>query len=107
MLTLVPGDLLYLPRGTVHQALTPAGGAASLHLTVSVDRRQTWRDMLELGLMGALETAAANNLAFRRTLPREHLGYMGALHSDSADARRPDFNRMAHALLQQVRIAHF
>jgi len=102
VLTLVPGDLLYLPRGTVHQAFTPAGGAASLHLTVSVSRRHTWRDMLELGLLGALETAAATNLAFRRTLPREHLGYMGALHSDSADARRADFSRMAHALLQQV-----
>jgi len=101
-LTLSPGDLLYLPRGTVHQARTPPGGPASLHLTVSVSRRHTWRDLLELGLMGALETAAASNVAFRRALPRQHLSYVGAMHSDSTDPRRAEFAQQAHALLSQV-----
>jgi len=99
---LKPGDLLYLPRGTVHQAFTPAGGAASLHLTVSISRRHTWRDLLELGLAGALEEAAAADVTWRRALPREYESFMGVLHSDRADARRAQFSQMAHGLLQRL-----
>uniref|UniRef100_S4RFQ1 Bifunctional lysine-specific demethylase and histidyl-hydroxylase n=1 Tax=Petromyzon marinus TaxID=7757 RepID=S4RFQ1_PETMA len=33
--TLRAGDLLYFPRGTIHQADTPAGGCHSTHLTIS------------------------------------------------------------------------
>ncbi|XP_060990266.1 ribosomal oxygenase 2 isoform X1 [Dama dama] len=33
--TLKPGDLLYFPRGTIHQAATPDGLAHSTHVTVS------------------------------------------------------------------------
>ena len=43
--TLHPGDLVYLPRGVVHQALTQEG-THSLHLTFSTYQRHTWRDML-------------------------------------------------------------
>ncbi|KAI2530545.1 RIOX2 isoform 6, partial [Pan troglodytes] len=32
---LKPGDLLYFPRGTIHQADTPAGLAHSTHVTIS------------------------------------------------------------------------
>lgn len=46
---LEPGDLLYLPRGTIHQAASlPA--AHSLHLTVSADYRRSWADLLEASL---------------------------------------------------------
>lgn len=44
-LTLHPGDLLYLPRGVVHQALAQESGH-SLHLTFSTYQRHTWRDLL-------------------------------------------------------------
>ncbi|XP_027488243.1 ribosomal oxygenase 2-like [Corapipo altera] len=30
-----PGDLLYLPRGTIHQADTPLGTSHSTHVTIS------------------------------------------------------------------------
>lgn len=33
--TLKPGDLLYFPRGTIHQADTPPGLAHSTHVTIS------------------------------------------------------------------------
>lgn len=46
---LAPGDLLYLPRGTIHQAES-LPGAASLHLTVSADHRRSWADLLEASL---------------------------------------------------------
>ena len=44
-LTLHAGDLLYLPRGVVHQALAQADGH-SLHLTFSTYQRHTWRELL-------------------------------------------------------------
>ncbi|PSN44531.1 hypothetical protein C0J52_14684 [Blattella germanica] len=44
--TLEPGDLLYFPRGTVHQATT-VPGTHSLHITLSCHQRNTWGDLLE------------------------------------------------------------
>ena len=43
--TLQPGDMLYLPRGTVHQAQS-LPEEHSLHLTVSSDQRCSWVDFL-------------------------------------------------------------
>lgn len=37
------GDLLYFPRGTIHQASTPAGVDHSTHLTLSTYQR-TYED---------------------------------------------------------------
>lgn len=34
-LLLQPGDLLYFPRGTIHQADTPSGVQHSTHITIS------------------------------------------------------------------------
>ena len=38
---LKPGDLLYMPRGTVHQAAS-LPGSHSLHLTLSAFQQRTW-----------------------------------------------------------------
>jgi lysine-specific demethylase/histidyl-hydroxylase NO66 len=59
--TLRPGDLLYIPRGYIHDAL--AGSEASLHLTYAVmpyDARLIFR---------LLEPLAAQQAAFRAYLP--------------------------------------
>lgn len=42
---LQPGDLLYLPRGTLHQA-EALPEEHSLHLTVSANQQKTWLDFL-------------------------------------------------------------
>ena len=42
---LQPGDLLYLPRGAIHQA-EALPESHSLHLTVSANQRRTWLDLL-------------------------------------------------------------
>ena len=112
--TMHPGDIMYLPRGTIHHAIS-GSGAASLHLTVSISRLHTWRDLLEVAFRGALETASANDPTFRRAPPRGHLEYMGIIHSDEADQvgeqdsepdsraqRRAAFSREASRLMTQV-----
>ncbi len=43
------GDLLYFPRGFVHQAMSTRG-APSLHVTVSTGHRNAWGDYLERAL---------------------------------------------------------
>ena len=53
---LEPGDLMYMPRGTIHEAFCIANDddeegkgddEASLHLTISVNQRNTFADILE------------------------------------------------------------
>jgi ribosomal protein L16 Arg81 hydroxylase len=56
------GDMLYMPRGVVHEALT--GAEESLHLTVGVNVL-TWRTLLE----DVLQLASEGDVAFRRALP--------------------------------------
>jgi ribosomal protein L16 Arg81 hydroxylase len=56
------GDLLYIPRGHVHEAFTSE--RESLHLTVGVNVHR-WVDLLQQ----ALASAASADVAFRRSLP--------------------------------------
>ena len=110
--TLRPGELLYLPRGCIHQAVS--GTSDSLHATVSTCRQHSWRDLVELALHGALEEAAAEQLALRRSLPRDFLSFMGVQHAggggDDGEAdnggdggrQRAAFERQLTALVADV-----
>ncbi|KAI7793428.1 putative bifunctional lysine-specific demethylase and histidyl-hydroxylase MINA-like, partial [Triplophysa rosa] len=40
------GDLLYFPRGTIHQANTPSGVDHSTHLTLSTYQNTSWGDFM-------------------------------------------------------------
>jgi len=105
-----PGDVLYLPRGWIHQADTvarpahmvkvPSSGSGgkgmsvskdsdaqgprghSLHLTVSAMQNWCWADFLEILIPEALEAAAASDksISLREGLPRNFLSYMGTMH---------------------------
>jgi len=59
--TMQPGDVLYLPRGQYHDALT--GSQASLHVTFGVS------PATGLALFKLLETAVTQESAFRAYLP--------------------------------------
>jgi ribosomal protein L16 Arg81 hydroxylase len=41
---LMPGDLFYFPRGTIHQAETPSGLDHSIHLTINTYQNNSWED---------------------------------------------------------------
>jgi JmjC domain len=60
-LVLEPGDMLYMPRGWLHQALT--SDTDSLHLTIGVNA-YTWLDALTAAL-----DACADDVEFRRSVP--------------------------------------
>jgi lysine-specific demethylase/histidyl-hydroxylase NO66 len=83
-----PGDVLYMPRGWIHQAHTPSTSVAnekdghSLHLTISAMQTWAWGDLLDMVMPEALEAAAASDTttSLREGLPRNFLSYMGAVH---------------------------
>ena len=81
---LEPGDLLYMPRGTVHQACC-VPGAHSLHVTISTNQFNTWADVLELAFPQALQAAVAEVPALRRCPPPDLLDALGV----AASARTP------------------
>ncbi len=64
-----------LPAGTIHQAES-LPGAHSLHLTLSVNQRNTWADFLKVLLPRAVQLAAEEDPDLRRAMPREYMTYM-------------------------------
>ncbi|XP_036590397.1 ribosomal oxygenase 1 [Trichosurus vulpecula] len=98
---LEPGDLLYFPRGFIHQAVCEPG-VHSLHLTLSTFQRNSWGDLLEPLLPAALQAAMEEDVEFRRGLPRDYLDYMGVQHSESGDPRRGPFLEKVQRLLARL-----
>lgn len=78
-ITMQPGDILYLPRGQYHDAIT--GASASLHVTFGLE------PATGLSLFSLLESLAGRDSRFRAYLPdasqehllREHLAQLGKL----------------------------
>jgi lysine-specific demethylase/histidyl-hydroxylase NO66 len=92
-ITLEEGDLLYMPRGWIHQACTlKENNEHSLHLTVSAMQQWAWVDLLEMVMPEALEAAADNESSaiLRQGLPRGFLDYMGAIYEEPSDEKLPD-----------------
>lgn len=100
-----PGDVLYMPRGWIHQAetvsrptssTTPSSSSSSnallpdkhsLHLTISAMQNWCWADYLEVLMPVALESAISSDksTSLREGLPRNFLHYMGTMHQMDDD----------------------
>lgn len=79
-----PGDSLYAPRGTIHQCVSLAN-AASMHVTVSLNLRSSWGNLIRTALNQACTAAFRGNLSLRMSLPRHFHEYMGVMHKPSED----------------------
>jgi bifunctional lysine-specific demethylase and histidyl-hydroxylase NO66 len=93
-IVLETGDMLYMPRGWIHQACTiPNDGSKpehSLHLTISAMQQWAWADYMEILLPEALQAAInAPSTLLRDGLPPRFLDYMGAMH-DNREELIPD-----------------
>lgn len=95
------GDLLYMPRGFIHEAQS-SPDTHSLHITISANQHNTWSDFFKLMLPGALQVATEEDLEFRRTMPRDYLRTMGIMYSDSRSAARDKFLEMASKLFDKL-----
>ncbi|NXV88490.1 ribosomal oxygenase 1 [Calonectris borealis] len=95
------GDLLYFPRGFIHQG-DCLPDAHSLHITVSSYQRNSWGDLLEKLLPAALQMALEEDVEYRQGLPMDYLRYMGVANSDAVDARRTAFMEKVQSLIKKL-----
>ncbi|NXH12251.1 RIOX1 oxygenase, partial [Bucco capensis] len=95
------GDLLYFPRGFIHQG-DCLSDAHSLHITVSSYQRNTWGDLLEKLLPAALHMALEEDVEYRQGLPMDYLGYMGIANSDVVNSRRTAFMEKVQSLIKKL-----
>uniref|UniRef100_A0A8C5U206 Bifunctional lysine-specific demethylase and histidyl-hydroxylase n=1 Tax=Malurus cyaneus samueli TaxID=2593467 RepID=A0A8C5U206_9PASS len=95
------GDLLYFPRGFIHQG-DCLPDAHSLHITVSSFQRNSWGDFLEKLLPAALQMALEEDVEYRRGLPMDYLQYMGVANSETVDARRAAFVGKVQSLIKKL-----
>ena len=93
--TLGAGDVLYLPRGMIHEASSLAE-SNSLHVTISMNQRNNYFEFLTSLFSNALETSARDSVAFRKTLPR------GLLLSDSPEAVQEAVHDAFHEHLDRL-----
>ncbi|XP_048872156.1 ribosomal oxygenase 2 isoform X2 [Brienomyrus brachyistius] len=93
-IVLKPGDLLYFPRGIIHQADTPAGVEYSTHLTISTYQNMSWGDFLLDVLPGFLFDSMKSDVGLREGIPRELL--------TGGASRGPDTARRLSGLLRQL-----
>ena len=96
-----PGDLLYFPRGTIHQAKT-IGDEHSLHITVSCYQKNSWADLLETLVPRALDVAIEENVELRKGLPVDYRSYMGITNSDTDSQRRREFLKKVREHMMRV-----
>ncbi|OAD57531.1 Lysine-specific demethylase NO66 [Eufriesea mexicana] len=95
------GDLLYFPRGTIHQGET-IDDTHSLHITLSVYQRNSWGDFLEKLLPNALTTAIGTNSEFRKGLPINCQKQCGYVHSETQNNIKDEFKEKIKHFLHKL-----
>jgi len=74
--TLEPGDMLYFPRGVIHQART-IGESHSTHISVSTYQQNTWGDFMNHAVTQAIEKGLEEDVSIRSGLPINYLSMLG------------------------------
>ncbi|WP_161993732.1 cupin domain-containing protein [Muricoccus nepalensis] len=82
--TLRPGDALYVPRGTLHDAAAQPAGEPSLHVTIGL-LEPCWADLLH----DAVDLLEAEHPALRRSLRSWRIGEAEGPLADAAAALAP------------------
>ncbi|XP_055380472.1 bifunctional lysine-specific demethylase and histidyl-hydroxylase NO66 isoform X2 [Condylostylus longicornis] len=90
--TLEAGNVLYFPRGTIHQANT-VPGFHSLHITLSVYQKQSYADLFEKLFPMILEEAIKKDIEIRRGLPLHIWNNMGTVYADTQSNEREEVLR--------------
>ncbi|KZC11548.1 Lysine-specific demethylase NO66 [Dufourea novaeangliae] len=94
------GDLLYFPRGTIHQGETM--DTHSLHITLSVYQKNSWGDFLEKLIPDALKTATETDCEFRKGLPLDYLRHSGFVHSENHSNNKDEFREKIKSLCKKL-----
>ncbi|XP_048037391.1 ribosomal oxygenase 2 [Megalobrama amblycephala] len=87
------GDLLYFPRGTIHQADTPSDVDRSTHLTLSTYQNMSWGDFMLDVIPGCVFDCMRRERGMRSGLPRNLL---------TSPSVGPDVNKQLCAFLRRL-----
>ncbi|XP_019617139.1 PREDICTED: bifunctional lysine-specific demethylase and histidyl-hydroxylase MINA-like [Branchiostoma belcheri] len=96
------GDMLYFPRGTVHQADTPAGSQHSTHVTISTYQRNSYGDLLTSTLPMLVQSVMDRDVGFRRGLPVGALSTVGVPMGQDHEDMRSHLKKLLFSLADQV-----
>ncbi|ALC48872.1 CG2982 [Drosophila busckii] len=94
------GDILYFPRGTVHQALTEKKHH-SLHITLSVYQKQAYANLMEHLMPSVLERAVKQHLSLRRGLPLHTWQHLGLAHGTKKTPQRAEMQAQIKRMVTQ------
>ncbi|VEL20251.1 unnamed protein product [Protopolystoma xenopodis] len=78
--TLESGDSIYLPRGYIFQASTPAN-SYSLHILISTYQKHTWANFISILMPAAIRLASKCDMKMREGLPVGLLRHLGGFIS--------------------------
>ncbi|CAG4929820.1 unnamed protein product [Colias eurytheme] len=96
------GDLLYFPRGYIHQGVT-IDGEHSLHVTISMYQKHSWADLFEKMLPAALQLAINENVELRRGLPFDIYDNFGIVHSDVNTPRKQEITDLIISMFDKIK----
>ncbi|XP_066287399.1 ribosomal oxygenase 2-like isoform X2 [Branchiostoma lanceolatum] len=96
------GDMLYFPRGTVHQADTPAGSQHSTHVTISTYQQNSYGDLLTSTLPMLVQTVMDTDVEFRKGLPVGTLSTVGIPMGQDSPDMRSHLQKLLVSLADQV-----
>lgn len=94
------GDILYFPRGTVHQAITDKD-QHSLHITLSVYQQQAYANLMEQLMPHVLQRAVKQSLTMRRGLPLHTWQNLGLVHGGTQSRTRGHLIRDVQEMVQK------
>jgi len=97
--TVNQGDLLYLPRGTIHEAVTT--DSFSTHITISVYQHYSNKTLFKALLPKLADSLFHQSVDFRRGLPLRMQNFLGTFPpaaGSSQDKRRAMLEQMQHFL---------
>ncbi|XP_049872454.1 ribosomal oxygenase 1 [Pectinophora gossypiella] len=100
--TLEAGDMLYFPRGYIHQGVT-IDGEHSLHVTISMYQKHSWADLFEKLIYGGLQKAIAEDVEFRKGLPFDLFDNFGCVHESETNPRRKEIENKIMALFSKMK----
>ncbi|XP_053951676.1 bifunctional lysine-specific demethylase and histidyl-hydroxylase NO66 [Anastrepha ludens] len=97
---LEPGDMLYFPRGTIHQACTEPG-YHSLHITLSMYQKHSYADLFERMMPLVLQRVIEENVEMRCGLPLHTFQHAGVAFSENGTMERAELLRKVTKLMRQ------
>lgn len=99
--TLEAGDLLYFPRGFIHQAVT-VDDKHSLHITLSMYQKNSYADLLEALLPVALKSAINSDVRYRSGLPLNIHQVLGCAFSEIDSSERTLMREQIKSLFNRI-----